>query len=210
MQYDPWQTSSILNLNGLSNKLSNITIISEATSADQSKSTLDDSGVMNIVTGSVFVFEGFVETFVVVDQFTSVNALKQVLAVLLMFSSVAAAGLLLCIFVKWKEQKNQNKKHIDKLSKVQHENSIPFEISSNKLLLLVTDYVDQLIPTVYHSKSLFSGLTGEFRLRHKYFSMIFTGSTDDIFFNVSQVVTSMFLLIFLVAVLFDTQGMYLQ
>ena len=184
--------------------------ISPTTTERRLSGALAQSGVMDAVSVSVYVGNEFKNTFNSADDLTSAAALKRVLIVIIMFSTLWAGGLLVIFGCTWRRAalKKVHKKEGKQLERtVQY---VQDKQSTNLAHKYLTDYVMETFPSVFSNKPFFSRLYGEVKRHHRYLTLLTAPETESgdkqrILTGI-ELLTVQTMLMFLLAVLYDTQG----
>ena len=171
---------------------------------------LEQSGLLDVVSSNVYLANQFVNTFNSADDLTSVAALKRVLIVIIMFSTLWAGGFLLIFGCAWRRKV---------MLKVNERAAVKFEKnvqkayiarSPNEVRRYLTNYVTETFPAVFSNKPFFSRLYHEIKRHHRYL-MLFTapeGEAGDKLRIVvgAQLLSVQTMLMFSLALLYDVQG----
>jgi hypothetical protein len=171
---------------------------------------LEQSGILDAVSVSVYIGSQFEDTFSSADDLTSLAALKRVLIVIVMFATLWACGILLLCGCTWrhaalKSKHAKNDQNLDKkLQNVQNSKS------ANMAHQYLTDYVIETFPSVFSNKPFFSRLYGEVKRHHRYLTVLTApegenGDKQRILVGI-ELLTVQTMLMFLLAVLYDLQG----
>ena len=174
--------------------------------ASEFQNVLDESGVTNMVVGSEYVVNQFLETFESAEEFDSLADLRRVLVVILMFSVVWATGLLFACGLmvgafRQPVQKFQ-KERGRRMGKI-----APTALEARKYLLR---YIETLIPPVYlHDQSLTVRVLSEIANHHRYLVMFTKKASDSSMWQrtlvVLKMLTTQTMLMFLLALLYDLE-----
>jgi hypothetical protein len=174
-------------------------------------SDLAKSGLLDVVSSSVYLASEFVDTFSSADDLTSLAALKRVLIVIVMFGTLWAGGLLLIFTCVWRRKlmapfnADKEKKVTDKADKVQASTRSALEVRR-----YLTDYVVATFPSVFSNKPFFSRVYLEIARHHKYL-MVITAQDGDAgdkqrILTGAQLLSVQTMLMFSLALLYDVQG----
>jgi hypothetical protein len=171
---------------------------------------LTNSGVLDVVSSSVYLGNDFADTFTSADDLNSVEDLKAVLIVIVMFASLWAGGLLLILSCTWRRQV---------MAKVNAEASSKLHAKADKLQVTrsaadvrtyLTDYVVATFPSVFSNKPFFSRVYGEIRRHHKYVLLVSAEEGDagdkQRILTGAQLLSVQTMLMFSLALLYDVQG----
>jgi hypothetical protein len=174
-------------------------------------SDLAKSGLLDVVSSSVYLASEFVDTFSSADDLTSLAALKRVLIVIVMFGTLWAGGLLLIFTCVWRRKllaplnADKEKKVTDKADKLQASTRSALEVRR-----YLTDYVVATFPSVFSNKPFFSRVYLEITRHHKYL-MVITAQDGDAgdkqrILTGAQLLSVQTMLMFSLALLYDVQG----
>jgi hypothetical protein len=164
---------------------------------------LDNSGASNMAAVSIYTAESFADTFQSADEFTSLDALAQVLTVVYLFAGLWGAGFVSLTIAKAQSDRS----HSDKLKK-QHEKVTDPEATTARSKIL--SYIEEVIPQVYaEGQSRIGQMVRELRLHHRYMTL-FTLNNEELTFSARAAVLVKVLTVdtmqfFLLAVLYDLQ-----
>jgi hypothetical protein len=170
-----------------------------------------ESGALDVAAASVYLSSEFTETFYSSDNLLSLDALKKVLIVILMFGTLWGAGIFL-IMTCTGRSKLMEPKH--KMALKQIEDQLKSKRSTNQsraeVAHYLTNYVIETFPAVFSNKPFFGRLYGEVRRHHRYLTL-FT-ATESKSGDKQRVLTAIELLsvqtmlLFLLALLYDVQA----
>jgi hypothetical protein len=164
---------------------------------------LDNSGASNMAAVSIYTAESFADTFQSADEFTSLDALAQVLTVVYLFAGLWGAGFVSLTIAKAQSDRS----HSDKLKKQQEKVTDPEATTARSKIL---SYIEEVIPQVYaEGQSRIGQMVRELRLHHRYMTL-FTLNNDELTFSARAAVLVKVLTVdtmqfFLLAVLYDLQ-----
>jgi hypothetical protein len=168
------------------------------------------SGLLDVVSSSVYLGNEFVDTFNSADDLNSLADLKRVLIVIIMFSTLWAGGLLLICGCAWRRKlmEGHNKKEESLLARKMQ--SAQVSRSPAAVRQYLADYVVATFPSVFSNKPFFTRLYGEIRRHHRYLRL-FTAPEGDSgdkerILTGAQLLTVQTMLMFLLALLYDVQG----
>ena len=168
------------------------------------------SGLLDVVSSSVFVASEFADTFNSADDFNSVEDLNRVLIVIVMFSTLWAAGLLLIFGCAWRRQLMQgaNLKAEGKLERKMQ--SAQVSRSPAAVRQYLADYVVAIFPSVFSNKPFLTRLYGEIKRHHRYLRLITApegdaGDKERIITGI-HLLTVQTMLMFLLSLLYDVQS----
>jgi hypothetical protein len=171
---------------------------------------LEQSGVLDAVSMSVYIGSQFKDTFSSSDDLTSAAALQRVLIVIVMFASLWAGGLLVIFSCAWRRA--LLKKFNDKADAHLEKKMISAQVSRSPAAVnqYLTDYVIETFPSVFSNKPFFSRLYGEVKRHHRYLTLFTapegeSGDKQRILTGV-QVLTTQTMLMFILAMLYDVQS----
>jgi hypothetical protein len=170
-----------------------------------------ESGALDVAAASVYLSSEFTETFYSSDNLLSLDALKKVLIVILMFGTLWASGIFLIVTCTGRSKimaprhKMAMKQIEDQLKSKRHTNQSRAEVAH-----YLTNYVIEIFPAVFTNKPFFGRLYGEVRRHHRYLTL-FT-ATESKSGDKQRVLTAIELLsvqtmlLFLLALLYDVQA----
>jgi hypothetical protein len=172
---------------------------------------VSESGALDVAAASVYLSSEFTETFYSSDNLLSLDALKKVLIVILMFGTLWASGIFLIVTCTGRSKimaprhKMAMKQIEDQLKSKRHTNQSRAEVAH-----YLTNYVIEIFPAVFTNKPFFGRLYGEVRRHHRYLTL-FT-ATESKSGDKQRVLTAIELLsvqtmlLFLLALLYDVQA----
>jgi hypothetical protein len=171
---------------------------------------LQQSGVLDAVSVSIYIGSQFEDTFSSADDLTSLAALKRVLIVILMFTTLWACGILLLCGCTWRLATHKPKHAMDDQNLDKKLQNAQNSKSANMAHQYLTDYVIETFPSVFSNKPFFSRLYGEVKRHHRYLTVLTApegenGNKQRILVGV-ELLTVQTMLMFLLAVLYDLQG----
>lgn len=181
-----------------------------AASRRRLSNALEQSGVLDVVSSSLYLASGFGDTFMEAGEMNSLEDFQKVLIVITMFATLWGAGLLViigCAFRrKWMAGHHENSKSTlgRKMQSAQMSRS-PAAVRQ-----YLVDYVVEVFPSVFSNKPFVSRVFGEIKRHHRYLT-IFTapetesGDKQRILTSI-QVLTVQTMLMFLLALLYDIQS----
>ena len=140
--------------------------------------TLAQSGVLDVVSFSIFLVSDFADTFETAEDFDSLEDVKKVLIVIVLFSALWGGGLLLILSCTWRRTAME-KVHISQEAKLQKRaERVQGSRSLTEVRRYLTEYVVTTFPAVFSNKPFFSRLYGEIR-RHYRYIRIFTAEDGE-------------------------------
>lgn len=166
-------------------------------------------GVMNVVAMSAFVGNDFKETILTAPKLDSVEAVKSVLTVIIMFSVLWSGGIVLIFGCIWRKKSMQATNEKDKkfLQRKKHCAGITRSPATVKEYLM--EYVNEIFPAVFARKARLTRLFDEVCRHHRYLKLITApaGEEGDKMRIITgfELLSVQTMLMFLLALLYDLQ-----
>jgi len=171
--------------------------------------TLDDTGITDLVIISKFVTNQFLGTMSYPPVFTSWEDIKKVMIVLLMYSILWSSSMgiiLLCIIKRWASRDKDYEKQQYMIKQIELAGKLRSPLAIQKYLY---EYVNSVIPIVFHDKPFFTRMWSELKQNHRYINLLTTSGKDNDKTRITtgiQLLTTQTLLMFLIAFFYDLEG----
>ena len=169
---------------------------------------LENTGALEVASLSVLIADEFVDTIVSTEDFNSLDDVKAVLTVILMYGIMWAGGLIGILLCGLRQRLKANKvksdeSELERKKQDAHENRTVDSIRN-----YLTAYVNEVFPTVFRAESSLMRLYDEISKHHRYL-ILFTakGKNGDSVRMLTGVhlLTIQTMLMFMLAVLYDMQ-----
>jgi hypothetical protein len=172
---------------------------------------VSESGALDVAAASVYLSSEFTETFYSSDNLLSLDALKKVLIVILMFGTLWGAGIFM-ISVCASRSKIMAPRHKMALKQIEDElkSADATQQTRSDVCHYLTNYVVEVFPAVFTDKPFVARLYGELRRHHRYLTLFtapdgLSGDRARILVAV-ELLSVQTMLLFLLALLYDVQG----
>jgi hypothetical protein len=173
--------------------------------------SVSESGALDVAAASVYLGSEFTETFYSSDNLLSLDALKKVLIVILMFGTLWGAGIFM-ISVCASRSKIMAPRHKMALKQIEDElkGADASQQTRSDVCHYLTNYVVEVFPAVFTDKPFVARLYGELRRHHRYLTLFtapdgLSGDRARILVAV-ELLSVQTMLLFLLALLYDVQG----
>ena len=180
----------------------------------QTKRRLDRNvamdSVLNIVSTSLYIANDLKDTFSSAGQINSLAALKRVLIVIVMFSSMWAAGLLLIFGCIWRRKYMMKVNALDValIDRKRRVAQVTYSVAVVQQNLL--NYTTQVVPSIFSNEPIFRRIWSEISRHHRYLALMTAskGESGDKqrILTYIQLLSIQTMLMFLLALLYDLQG----
>jgi hypothetical protein len=124
-------------------------------------SAIKKSGVLNLATMAVYVFDDFGTTFTATSSMTSPKALQRVLVVILMFSSLWVGGIVVLFFISWRQRQANTSNKNKVLHQAPDLTDKTSSTSSEQVYKVMYEYIQSVFPAVFNPTSSFDRLKRE-------------------------------------------------
>jgi len=167
-------------------------------------------GVVNVVSTSLYIANNFKDTFSSAGDLNSVAALQRVLIIIVMFSTMWAAGLLLIFGCIWRKK---YMKKVNIFDQKMTEKQRRVALISHSVAVVqqnLLNYTSQVFPSIFSNEPIARRIWLEISRHHRYLTLL-TASKGDSGDNQRiltciQLLSVQTMLMFLLALLYDLQG----
>ena len=166
--------------------------------------------VLNVVSTSLYIANDMKDTFSSAGQINSLAALKRVLIVIVMFSSMWAIGLLLIFGCIWRRKYMLKVNVLDAalIERKRRVAQVTYSVAVVQQNLL--NYTAQVIPSIFSNEPIFRRIWSEISRHHRYLALMTAskGESGDKqrILTCIQLLSVQTMLMFLLALLYDLQG----
>lgn len=155
---------------------------------------------------SALIVDEFAQT-IVISQSLSASSIQNGVIVLIMYGVLWGTGLFAIFFFSLRQRKSKvSSKESEWVQSKQR--AVKKKKSKDEIRKYLTDYVNEIFPSVFHSKTAFGRLMDEILKHHRYVLLVSTdGRITDSKRLLSgvQLLTVQSLLMFILAVMYDIQ-----
>jgi hypothetical protein len=167
-------------------------------------------GVINVVSTSMYIANNFKDTFSSAGEINSLAALKRVLIVIVMFSAMWAAGLMMIFGCIWRRKYMMKVNIMDQALVERKRRAAQVSYSVAMVQQNLLNYTSQLFPSIFSNEPMSRRIWSEISRHHRYLTLMTAskGESGDKqrILTCIQLLSLQTMLMFLLALLYDMQG----